>query len=116
MASGIIPAFYNFKEIGGHKFCDDGWLSNTPFRELLQAHRDYWARVAGDVKAKIPDLEVYIVNVNPPKADNVPSDYDEVYNRQNDILYLDRNSRYDEMVAHLATILMTTKTQFVQPL
>jgi len=54
--------------------------------------------------------------VNPPKADNVPSDYDEVYNRQNDILYLDRNSRYDEMVTHLATIPMTTKTQFVQPL
>jgi hypothetical protein len=45
--------------------------------------------------------------VNPPKADNVPSDYDEVYNRQNDILYLDRNSRYDEMVAHPATIPMT---------
>jgi len=42
-----------------------------------------------------------------PKADNVPSDYDEVYNRQNDILYLDRNSRYDEMVAHPATIPMT---------
>jgi len=31
-------------------------------------------------------------------------------------LYLDRNSRYDEMVTHLATIPMTTKTQFVQPL
>jgi predicted acylesterase/phospholipase RssA len=58
MASGTIPSFYRFKEIGKRNFCDDGWLSNTPFRELLQAHRDYWARVAGDVKAKIPDLEV----------------------------------------------------------
>ena len=48
MASGTIPVFYKFKEIGGRKFCDGGWLSNTPFRELLRAHRDYWVKVAGD--------------------------------------------------------------------
>src|SRR5918998_4898162 len=45
MASGTIPMFYEFREIGGRKFCDGGILSNTPFRELLQAHRHYWTRV-----------------------------------------------------------------------
>jgi predicted acylesterase/phospholipase RssA len=48
MASGTLPVFYKFREIpmkGGRKFCDGGSLSNTPFRELLQAHRDYWKRV-----------------------------------------------------------------------
>jgi predicted acylesterase/phospholipase RssA len=105
MASGTIPGFYKFKGIGKGKrnFCDGGWLSNTPFRELLQAHRDYWVTVAGNDSNKIPDLDVYIVNVNPSKVDNVPSDYDEVYNRQTEITFLDRNSHYDEMVAHLAT-------------
>ena len=52
MASGTIPAFYKFKEIGRRKFCDGGWLSNTPFRELLQAHRDYWVKVAGKDQIK----------------------------------------------------------------
>ncbi|HEY7078660.1 MAG TPA: patatin-like phospholipase family protein [Nitrososphaeraceae archaeon] len=103
MASGTIPAFYKFKEIGGRKFCDGGWLSNTPFRELLQAHRDYWVKVASGDTDKIPDLDVYIVNVNPSKVDNVPTDYNEVQNRQTEITFLDRNSHYDEMVAHLAT-------------
>jgi NTE family protein len=101
MASGTIPAFYKFREIGGRKFCDGGWLNNTPFRELLQAHRDYWA-TAVEGTDEIPDLDVYIVNVHPSKADNVPTDYDEVKNRANDISVLDRNSHYDEMVTYLA--------------
>jgi NTE family protein len=105
MASGTIPGFYKFKEIGKSKrnFCDGGWLSNTPFREFLQAHRDYWVKVAGNDTDKIPDLDVYIVNVNPSKVDNVPSDYNEVQNRTTGVQFLDRDSHYDEMVAHLAT-------------
>ena len=103
MASGTIPGFYKFKEIGKRNFCDGGWLSNTPFRELLQAHRNYWVKVAGNDSDKIPDLDVYIVNVNPAKIDNVPTVYDEATNRITEIQFLDRNSHYDEMVAHLAT-------------
>ncbi len=103
MASGTIPAFYRFREIGGRKFCDGGWLSNTPFRELLRAHRDYWIKVAGEDTDEIPELDVYIVNVHPSKRDNVLTDYDEVKNRVNDILFSDRSSRYDEMVTYLAT-------------
>jgi NTE family protein len=103
MASGTIPLFYKFRVIGGRSFYDGGFLNNTPFRELLQAHRDYWTKVLGDVKAKIPDLDVYIVNVHPSKKDVIPTDHDGVNDRYIDISYSDRNSRYDEMVTHLAT-------------
>ena len=103
MASGTIPIFYKFKVVNGRSFYDGGFLNNTPFRELLQAHRDYWTRVAGNVKAKIPDLDVYIVNLHPSKKDVIPTDYDGVNDRVNDITYSDRNSGYDEMVTDLAT-------------
>src|SRR5215216_4541099 len=103
MASGTIPLFYEFREIGGRKFSDGGILSNTPFRELLQAHRDYWKRVVGEDKDEIPDLEVYIINVHPSKQDEVPTDLDGVRDRINDITFSDRNSYYDEMVADLVT-------------
>src|SRR5215216_1133009 len=106
MASGTLPAFYKFREIptkGGRKFCDGGILSNTPFRELLQAHRDYWKRRIGDDKVEIPDLDVYIVNVHPSKQDKVPTDLDGVKDRINDITFMDRDSHYDEMVADLVT-------------
>jgi predicted acylesterase/phospholipase RssA len=106
MASGTLPVFYKFREIptkGGRKFCDGGVLSNTPFRELLQAHRDYWKRVVGEDRDEIPDLEVYIINVHPSKQDNVPTDLDGVKDRINDITFSDRNSHYDEMVADLIT-------------
>jgi NTE family protein len=51
---------------------------------------------------KIPDLDVYIVNVHPSKAYIVPTDHDGVSDRVNDITFLDRNSDYDEMVPYLA--------------
>src|ERR687895_1132430 len=107
MASGTIPIFYKFREIptkGGRKFCDGGILSNTPFRELLQAHRDYWNGIIVEGNDnKIPDLDVYVINVHPSKQDKVPTDLDGVKDRINDITFMDRNSHYDEMVANLVT-------------
>jgi NTE family protein len=107
MASGTLPVFYKFREIpnnGGRKFCDGGVLSNTPFRELLQAHRDYWKKVIGEKQDKIPDLDVYIINVHPSKKESVlRDDHDAVKDRINDIIFSDRNSHYDEMVADLVT-------------
>src|SRR5918999_1222438 len=107
MASGTIPVFYKFREIptkGGRKFCDGGILSNTPFRELLQAHRDYWNGIIVEGNDnKIPDLDVYVINVHPSKQDKVPTDLDGVKDRINDITFMDRNSHYDEMVANLVT-------------
>jgi predicted acylesterase/phospholipase RssA len=51
MASGTIPELYEPKEICNDpndeicKFWDGGLLSNTPLKELLEAHRDYWVNV-----------------------------------------------------------------------
>ncbi|MGA9168992.1 MAG: patatin-like phospholipase family protein, partial [Nitrososphaeraceae archaeon] len=103
MASGTLPEFYDFREIGGQKFCDGGLLSNTPFRELLQAHQDYWLQVI-DKNKKIPDLEVYVLNVHPSKGETIPDDdHDGVKDRINDIIFFDRNSHYDENVTDMAT-------------
>ena len=56
MASGTLPELYKFRDIpkeGERKFCDGGILSNTPFSELSQAHRDYWNnKIKGKTKIK----------------------------------------------------------------
>jgi NTE family protein len=104
MASGTIPEFYDFRKLGERQFCDGGWLSNTPFRELLQAHQDYWLRVIDKDKQKIPDLEVYIVNVHPSRGDAIQEDdHNGVKDRINDITFFDKNSHYDEKVVYTAT-------------
>jgi NTE family protein len=121
MASGTLPEFYDYKVIDGHKFWDGGLLSNTPLRGVLQAHQEYLANVVvktGEVNdIKIPELEVYIVNLHPSKQKQaqqpVPiqleqptrwdplDDHDGVKERQNDIIFGDRSSHYDEKQAHL---------------
>jgi NTE family protein len=104
MASGTLPVFYDFRKLGGLQFCDGGLLSNTPFRELLQAHRDYWLQVMGTNKHKIPDLEVYIINDHPSKGSYIDEDdLDGAKDRINDITYSDRYSHYDENVVNQVT-------------
>jgi hypothetical protein len=102
MASNTVPEFYDYREINGHKFWDGGMLSNTPFRELLQAHQSYWKYVK-KCDDKIPDLEVYIINLHPSKQPNPSTDHDGIKDRQNDITYFDRNSHYDEKITNLVT-------------
>lgn len=103
MASGTIPLIYEFRKVGKRMFCDGGLLNNTPFRELLQAHRDYWTKEIGNDENKIPDLEVYIINLHPVrlKAKDIPNDYDGLKDLINDITYSDRNSHYDESVTDI---------------
>jgi NTE family protein len=104
MASGTLPVFYDFRKLGGLQFCDGDLLSNTPFRELLQAHQDYWLQVMGTNRHNIPDLEVYIVNDHPSKGSYIKDDdLDGTKDRINDITYSDRNSLYDENVANQAS-------------
>ncbi|MGC2575479.1 MAG: hypothetical protein WA364_28565, partial [Candidatus Nitrosopolaris sp.] len=76
-------------------------LSNTPFREVLRAHEDYWVNV--EKCDKIPDLEIYLINLHPSKIDDrtPPMDHDGVKSRQSDITFCDRSSRHDEDMAHL---------------
>ncbi len=120
MASGTLPEFYDYAEVpldqtikkknlnnGDNNdiryFWDGGLLSNTPFRELLQAHKDYWTDV--ERSNIIPDLEIYIVNLHPSKIDDInpPIDHDGVKDRQNDLNFCDRNSLHDEEMVRLVS-------------
>src|ERR687885_892869 len=111
-ASSTMPEVYAYEDIEGRKFWDGGVLSNTPIRELLEAHKRFWEKRIGsqnlensfrkmrskvviddsnDYKKsqeqqmqRIPDLELYIVNVFDPKENGtnigggniVPQDLD----------------------------------------
>ena len=47
MASSSIPEVYDYEEIDGHKFWDGGLLSNTPVKELVEAHQRFWEKRIG---------------------------------------------------------------------
>ncbi|MGC2572926.1 MAG: hypothetical protein WA364_15560, partial [Candidatus Nitrosopolaris sp.] len=78
IASGSFPINYDYTRIPvstidnnsnnlqtvERYFWDGGILSNTPLRELIQAHQDYWLNVKGKERdgAQIPQLDIYIVD------------------------------------------------------
>src|SRR5262245_9596215 len=80
-------------------FWDGGLLANTPLRQTILAHRDYWFRVR-KLEYGIPRLRYGIINLHPGKQDYLPTDYDGVVDRKNDIIFHDR-TLFDENVAIL---------------
>lgn len=95
MASASLPEFYDYEEISGHKFWDGGILSNTPIRELIQAHKDFWEYKIGskelensileEATLSVPDLELYVVNLWHSNDNVAPSDPDGMTDRHRDI-------------------------------
>jgi len=94
-------------------FCDGGFRSNTPLRDLVQAHRDYWHKTINDPNDSrkesekeddVPDLEVYIADLWPSEVKEEPISFDSdfVENRKWGILFGDRTD-YDEQVANFVT-------------
>jgi NTE family protein len=96
---------------------DGGYLSNTPLRELLTAHKTYWMEYfrrdrnnrggvgeRGDdtMITQTPELEVYIVNLHPLTPKDIPKDKDLIDDRESDIFFHDRTT-YDEQVAYAFT-------------
>jgi NTE family protein len=79
-------------------FWDGGLLANTPLRQTVLAHREYWHKVRKE--ENIPRLRYGIINLHPAKQDYLPSDYDGVVDRKNDIIFHDRTA-FDENVAVL---------------
>ena len=79
-------------------FWDGGLLANTPLRQTIIAHREYWHKVKKE--ENIPRLRYGILNLHPAKQDYLPSDYDGVVDRKNDIIFHDRTA-FDENVAVL---------------
>jgi NTE family protein len=119
IASGSVPINYDYTKMeadrltvddeGNKKveryFWDGGIASNTPLRELIQAHKDYWLDVRGIGKENgqsIPDLEVTIVDVWPTKKKDIPLDHDGAINRNYDLLASDKTD-YDEKVANIVS-------------
>ncbi|HZA69641.1 MAG TPA: hypothetical protein VE548_08060, partial [Nitrososphaeraceae archaeon] len=80
-------------------FWDGGLLANTPLRQTIIAHRDYWYR-GRKMEDNLPSLSIAIINLHPRKQEYVPYDYDGVVDRKNDIMYHDR-TEFDEYVAVL---------------
>jgi NTE family protein len=99
MASASFPVFFDYEKVDGRRFWDGGILSNTPLRQVLQAHRDYWLK---DRSEKVPDLDVYLVNVWPSEEKSIPFDHDGVKDRRNDITYADK-TEYDQKMALVVT-------------
>ena len=73
---------YSERERKLHRSLFLGWsyLSNTPLRELIQVHRDYWYEEGKEEKKHVPHLEVYIVNLYPAveKENELPADADTI--------------------------------------
>jgi NTE family protein len=121
IASGSVPINYDYSKIVANKltiddrgnrrienvqryFWDGGITTNTPLRELIQAHKDYWQDVKGNgtKDAAIPDLDVYIIDVWPTKEKSIPMDHDGVMDRNYDLLLNDKTD-YDEKVADIVS-------------
>jgi predicted acylesterase/phospholipase RssA len=105
---------YNDPSRGARRFWDGGILSNTPLRETIQAHEDYWTKV---MKANIPDLDVSVANIWPYEGSNmtadnnsennvnkigneIPTDLDGLRNRLSDLRNQDKTP-HEEKVAYL---------------
>jgi NTE family protein len=133
MASGSVPINYAYTNIDNvdmlktldndgnatfdkipRYFWDGGILSNTPLRELIQSHKDYWFRVVGSEKndAIVPDLEVYIVDVWPTKEEPIPLDHDAVLDRKEDLLLNDKTD-YDEKSANIVSDYISLVEKFI---
>ena len=80
-------------------FWDGGLLANTPLSQTYIAHIDYWRRVR-KLEDNIPSLRFSIINLHPAKQEYLPTDYDGVVDRRNDIIYHDR-TEFDENIAAL---------------
>jgi NTE family protein len=92
----------NSKGVSKNKrvFWDGGYLSNTPLREVIQAHREYWLESRGEV----PDLEVYIADTWPTSMKDGPAslDNDFIEDRRYDLIFGGK-TEYDEKVANIVT-------------
>jgi NTE family protein len=133
LATGTFPDFFDYPkfivEMGEkkqeHIFWDGGFRSNTPLREVLQAHRDYWLDRARDQEQQrtkdrhgieqedgeydryenvVPDLEVYIADLWPSELKKEPLSFDRdfVQNREWNLILGDKTD-YDEQVASVVT-------------
>jgi NTE family protein len=119
IASASVPINYDYALVpvntadlskGSKEFWDGGVKSNTPLREMIQAHEDYWKKNLKDIigldvessnNVPVPDLEVYMANVWPSKWNGIPPlDHDAIKNRRYELTYHDM-TLHEEKIAYL---------------
>jgi predicted acylesterase/phospholipase RssA len=95
-------------------FWDGSLLSNTPMRELIHLYREFWSDYITHVRKnklwdgeqgdKIPELDIYIVNLWPTKLKDkpVPYDNDFIHDRLFDLIFHDKTG-YEEKVTKMTT-------------
>lgn len=93
-------------------FWDGGLLANTSLRQTYIAHIDYWRRVR-KLEENIPRLRFSIINLHPAKQEYLPTDYDGVVDRKNDITYHDK-TEFDENIAALMSDLVTLVNSLIK--
>ena len=93
-------------------FWDGGLLANTPLRQTVIAHRDYWFKVR-KMEDNLPSLTIAIINLHPHRQQYIPYDYDGVVDRRNDIMYHDR-TEFDEFVAILISDFQKLATSLIK--
>jgi NTE family protein len=93
-------------------FWDGGLLANTPLRQTYLAHKQYWQRVR-KLEDNLPILKFGIINLHPAKQKYLPSDYDGVVDRKNDIIYHDR-TEFDEYVSVLVSDYTTLAESLIE--
>jgi NTE family protein len=119
IASAAVPKNFAYEEINGRKYWDGGIVSNTPLRELISEHTDFWKEKLRlesekekltyttwkdweESEQKIPKVEVCIINLHPSQeaGAHIPSlfDYDTTKDRENDIRFHDK-TEYDLKMA-----------------
>ena len=99
MQNSNRPTSYSNSNTSLRYFWDGGLLANTPLSQTYIAHIDYWRRVR-KLEDNIPSLRFSIINLHPAKQEYLPTDYDGVVDRKNDIIYHDR-TEFDENIAAL---------------
>jgi len=111
---------------------DGAFLNNTPLREVLQNHREFWLNYfrenavkvefsedqrieEGNPNAKPPDLDVYIINLYPAieQTNEEPRDKDLIDDRINDIRFCDR-TKYDQKIAEVISDYITLTRNLVE--
>jgi predicted acylesterase/phospholipase RssA len=116
LASGTFPNFFDYPkfkvkdsalnyEEKEHIFWDGGFRSNTPLREVIHSHRDFWHVDDDDNEEDdVPDLEVYIADLWPSELREEPIslDLDFVENRKLNIIFADK-THYDEQMAEVVS-------------
>jgi NTE family protein len=95
-------------------FWNGSLLSNTPMRELIHMHREFWSDYIEQVRKKevwngekgekIPELDIYIANLWPTrlKDEPIPYDNDFMNDRLFDLIFHDKTA-YEEKVTKMTT-------------